>query len=178
MPFKERLNQSLSKLITEEDHKYGCLMAVLSKEFASEISEWATKIDPKDISDGNLETEIHITVLYGFNLTTKITDLYDFISRTYPFEIELQQLSLFENDEDVLKVDVISQKLTKLHYDLVKQFNVTETHPGYTPHMTIGYLNSGAGKKYLGDDFCGRKFLINQFTYSSPDSEHTHFYLG
>ena len=124
-------------------------------------------VDP-EWSDGALETDPHVTVLYG--LTKHEADpVAAAIADHGPVTVTLGKMSLFESEDyDVLKVDVESPKLRALNAKISKLPN-ENTFPDYKPHMTIAYLKKGEGKKYVGNDqFEGKKITFDTMTFSPP----------
>lgn len=124
-------------------------------------------IDP-EWSDGALETEPHVTVLYGLT-KHEAAPVAKVIKDHGPITITLGKLSVFENDQyDVLKVDVESPELRALNAKLSKLPHES-SFPDYKPHMTIAYLKKGEGKKYVGDArFEGQTITFNTMTFSPP----------
>lgn len=146
----------LSNLINESNsvHEYGCAMIYYTVPKFNKIT---TLIDEADVytEDGDntygVETEPHVTLLYGIHSNIKpsivlsIISDYDFRSNMFV----LKNPSLFQNEKyDVLKYEAqadylygINRKLTKLPH--------TSSFPNYNPHLTIAYLKSGTGEKYV-----------------------------
>ena len=129
---------------------------------AGEIFSWSEK----NIPDGDLalegrETQIHVTIKYGIH-THRWDKVRDLLLRERPFELILGPVSIFHNDEhDVVKLSVTSPDLVRLNKILSDSFEHTDTHPDYIPHLTLAYVQSGFGKRYVGrKDFAGRKVVI------------------
>ncbi len=181
--FEEWLNEQ--HIAINEDtgkHSYGCAMAYFE---LPEMDDIHKKIDEKDIyTDDNsdrsygLETEPHVTLLYGIHDKEVEDDKVLEACRKYQIgEIVLHNASLFENDKyDVLKFDVRypykgGAFLHKINKELTKLPN-TNSFPDYHPHCTIAYLKSGAGKKYV-KMFDGLEIDVkpNEIVYSKSDGE-------
>lgn len=117
-------------------------------QFAQFVDEIAAQIDPKDWHEEGIEDEPHVTIKYGLiddnpNSIVKIAETYP------PFDVGFGKLSLFQNDDfDVLKIEANGRALRKLNEDIA-QLPSVDTHNGYNPHLTIGYLMPGTGEKYL-----------------------------
>lgn len=112
------------------------------------------QVDPADVydpdGDHGFSSKPHVTVMYGFH-QVPIHKVIEFAAGINPLKASFGEVSLFENEQyDVLKVTVISDALHELNQRVRDTFEVTETFPTYQPHMTICYLNKGAGRKYLG----------------------------
>lgn len=156
---------------------YSCLMAYIWNDlFKNALDAWSkSQIKEKELDADGRETEPHITVLYGFHENISHDDirkaLFKFFQANEPFEITLGKISRFSNDNDVLKVDIISEGLKKLHYFLRERFkeDVTISFPDYHPHMTIAYLKKGKCPDLDGSDiFEGISFKVDDLIYSSP----------
>ena len=167
-----------NKQLLKEDtgtHEYGCLM--LYFEFPG-VSSFHTTIDPNDIyeKDGDrsygLETEPHVTLLYGFHDNVDIEEIMN-IGKKHDFNhCKLHNVSLFQNSEfDVLKFDVEGQTLHQCNEELQK-FPHTNEYTTYHPHMTIAYLKPGTGEKYI-KKFDWLKFYLtpNKLVYSSQNGK-------
>lgn len=149
----------LTEIILEasgQKFEYGCVMLYFDFPQMDKIH---SKIDKDDIytEKGDrtygLEDEPHITLLFGLHKEVRLKDVKSVID-SYTFtDLIIYKPSLFENEKyDVLKFDVRyptkgGAYLSKINNDL-KQFPYTNDYPDYHPHMTIGYLKPGMGKKY------------------------------
>lgn len=131
-------------------------------------AELYDSVDP-EWSDGALETDIHVTALYG--LTNHEADpVQKAIAGHGPVTITLGKVSAFTTnpDYDVLKVDVTGKALHDLNAKIAKLPNAN-TFPDYKPHVTIAYLKKGEAAKYVGDDrFEGKQLTFNTLTFSPP----------
>ena len=129
----------------------GCAMVYFNFPDMKEIQ---SLIDKKDIykpADYGLEKEPHCTLLYGFDPNVKGEAVLDIIGQFKIPKLTLHKVSLFENDYDVLKFDVLdtTKTLHKINKKLCNSFPYESDHPKYHPHCTIGYLKKGTGKKYV-----------------------------
>ena len=121
MKFKKFIKTIQEKL--DVVYSYSCLMANLPSEIAQKVIDFGKQIpdeeiytNPNDDSFGR-ENDIHTTVFYG--LTDENSgELRQFLKDFSPFDIKLGKVSVFDNKEeyDVLKIDVESDYLKKLHY--------------------------------------------------------------
>lgn len=140
------------------DIQYGCLMLYLGLNNLEWIKTLNAFIDNDDLGDdGFLELEPHLTILYGFHDdTTNIKDIRKHLDgvclNELKNDIKLNSLSLFENEQDILKISVDSEKLTKLNSLFRDNFDYTTNFPDYKAHLTIAYLKKGTGKKYIENE--------------------------
>lgn len=167
----------LSQFLLEDNdtYEYGAVMLYFDFPEITQIHEMINKEDvytqEGDRTFG-LEDEPHITLLYGLHGEVDEQDIKDVLTNFTFGYCKVFNASLFENkDYDVLKFDVEGQGLHSANR-LLKEFPHTSNFPNYHPHMTIGYLNSGEGKKYV-DKFKGLQFkLLPQYViYSKPSGE-------
>lgn len=156
-------------------HSYACLMLDLSF-ISNEIKEIQNQICPCEIYDlepgHGLETEPHITVLYGLHVqqAKPITDKIDL----RPIKFKIKNLSLFENDKfDVLKFGIESKDLHLLNKEVCENFEHTNNYPDYKPHCTVAYLMPGTGRYYtkLKSELLGEEFTSNRFIFSNKYSD-------
>ena len=156
-------------------HEFGC--AMVGFEFP-EIATIHEHILPEDIyfEEGDnsfgLETEPHITLLFGIH-SDKVEDIDVMeICNTSYCDLILENASLFESKKyDVLKFDCHSETLDNINNDL-KQLPHTNDYPEYHAHCTIAYLKAGKGAKYV-NLLEGLKFKVkpNKIIYSKPAGE-------
>jgi 2'-5' RNA ligase len=146
------------EFITEKSgdtYSNGCVM--LYFDFPK-INDIHSKIDKDDLYEEEndrtygLEDEPHITLLYGLEKEVTPNQVKEILENFTFGPCKLYNASLFENEYDVLKFDVgypikgeaflhkCNTALRKLPYQ--------NDYPDYHPHMTIGYLKKGTGKKY------------------------------
>ena len=162
---------------TNSKYEFGCVMVYVN---IPEINQIQSKIKPEDIHNGigdlkyGLEDEPHITLLYGLHPEVTLNQIKQIISSfTWgPKPLVGYNVSLFENEDyDVLKFDVKGDILFGINKELVDLPHTTN-FPNYHPHMTIGYLKKGQGKKYV-DMFKNLKYeLIPEYViYSQPNGD-------
>jgi len=168
------IETSITKEVPVKVHDYGCLMLQLNVPYWNSIlgiiKEEDLYTQAGDSSYG-LEDEPHVTVLYGFiegTNTTKMRRILEKLSN--PIEVKLTEINLFENDKfDVVKFNVDSPSLHKLHEYFKNNFPNEEKFKDYSPHATIAYVNKGEGKKYVKK--LKEPIILNSniFKYSSQD---------
>jgi len=126
----------------------------------------------EDDSSYGREDEPHITVLYGLHEEVTPEDVQNIIygNELETFHIMLGGISSFRIEDkpyDVLKIDIISPELEKLHYLIEEKLPNSNTFPEYKPHFTIAYIKKGTCKKLEKEyDFSGEKILIKKFMFS------------
>ena len=139
--------------------KRGCLMLYFEFEWWNTIIK--KLVDKKDIYEKEgYELEPHITIMYGFETDkldpTKAEDL-NRLKNICPSisslnDIRITKMDIFENEKegfDVVKFSIESPKLHKLNKNILDNFDIKNDYPDYIPYMTIAYVKSGEGKKYI-----------------------------
>ena len=162
----------VEKKATKENkiNEYGCAMLYFNVKNWDDIISF---IDEKDIhEEEGLEDEPHLTLLYGFHKDeVGFDDIKKHFKDTEEIEIEIESVSIFENEKyDVVKFDVkkteelmdYNKKLSKLPH--------TTNFPDYHPHITIGYVKPGTGKKYIKDEYVA-KLKSKLLVYSADDKK-------
>ena len=80
-------------------------------------------------------------------------------------------ITIFEQDEyDVVKFDIHSDKLKKLNDTMRFRFEYTNNHPDYHAHMTIAYVKKWLGAKYVKENIKQVPLFGSKYIYS--DHEH------
>jgi len=169
--------KTIKDFITEKKSTYdfACAMLYLNfpemQELHSQIEKEDVYVDPNDQTFG-LETEPHVTLLYGLHSDVGLDKVEPIVSEPTYSTVKAHNPSLFENDKyDVLKFDIKGDQLAEVNSKL-KQFPFTSDFPDYHPHMTIAYLKRGMGKKYA-DQFKGKEYWVSpsHAIYSMPNGE-------
>lgn len=136
--------------------EYGCVML-----YPKDIPNWKEKhlsiINKDDIYDDELhdyglEHTPHTTILWGIHLDeTNPDDVKQFMKTFKPIEVTIDKISTFKCDDyEVVKYEVPITDELQMYHDLVeKRFPNTQTHADYEPHITIAYVLSDEGKKYI-----------------------------
>lgn len=155
--------------------EYGCLMLYFNIKKWNNITSIINKDDLYKVDDEyGIETEPHITILYGFHKKVTADDIFSLYKNNFklkPIEVKVNGISIFKNKEfDVVKLDVESKILTKLN-DIMKKLPNTSTYPEYHPHITIGYVKKGMGKKYVETFSKKLKLIANKLVFSTKDEE-------
>lgn len=159
----------------KNDIKFGCLMLYLNP---AGWDSFLSIIKPEDINEevGGLETEPHVTVLYGFHEETSPNAVINSIKDTLQYVdcLEVKDISIFENENfDVVKLDVSNPFLNKANSIVTSLFPHTNKFPEYHAHITIAYCKKGTGKKYCME--LKEKFKLNsvKLVFSNAKKEKT-----
>lgn len=160
-----------------DSYEYGCAMLYFDFPLMNKIHD---AINPNDLyeEEGDrtfgLENEPHTTLLFGLHKEVSLDDIKKVLDEFTFSTCKIHNASLFENEKyDVLKFDVKGENLHACN-EALKQFPYTNNFPDYHPHMTIGYLKSGMGKKYTkmleGQEF---ELVPKYAIYSEPNGTKT-----
>ena len=171
--------KTFTQYITENsDSTYSKGCAMLYYDFP-ELSNIQSQIQEDDIytEEGDktfgLEDEPHVTLLYGLDKTVTPQEIKERLNKFSFTEATVHNASLFENDYDVLKFDVKSENLHACNAELCK-LPYESDYPDYHPHLTIGYLKRGSGKKYV-KQFKDKEYKLkpSYAVYSESDGNKT-----
>lgn len=158
----------------EGKHDFGCVMLFFE---LSGMGSFHDVLEIGDIytKDGHgLETQPHVTLLYGFDDNVNPNEVIDVVKKYDYTHVKLHNVSVFENEEyDVLKLDAELEILQNVHSEL-RKFPHSDVYSVYHPHMTIAYLKPGTGHKYI-DKLKWVKLLMcpTQIVYSKSNGELT-----
>ncbi len=175
MTLVKNYQQYLESKHTGSDYKYGCIY------FYLDIPHWNTLIShineadlyEKENPSRGLETEPHITILYGIENTVRDSQVQDIMNQIDGDKIQvlLQGIGSFQNkDNDVVKINVKSEYLHYLN-SLFRGLPHQSDFPDYKPHVTMAYVNPGSGSKYIDDSFQLEISGIKQIVYSKANGE-------
>ena len=135
-----------------KQYDYGCVMLHFTFSELYTMHSVITPIHLYSLSgDKNrfgLETDSHITLLYGLNHTVDVNDVATVLDGIVYSNCTLNNISLFKNTYDVLKFDVSGNNLSESNKKL-KQLPHHSDYPEYNPHLTIAYLKQGFGERYI-----------------------------
>lgn len=158
------------------DYKEGCIMVMLN------ITNWDSLISHFDENDlyhkdearYGIESDPHITILYGIHPDKVDDKTIESIVKSVDgddIKIDIDGVEVFENEKyDVVKMNVKSDYLTKLHYELSKLPN-SDKFENYNPHITMAFVNKGEGQKYITNEYHYHIDGIHKVTYSKPDGK-------
>jgi 2'-5' RNA ligase len=162
-------------------HKYGCVMVEVP---VSNWDEITSSIDPEDIFEQEengdpkgIQNNPHLTLLYGLHDDVKPEQVQSvFDNFDGDINIEVNGIDIFENEKfDVVKFNVNSQGSLQYLFDELSKFPNSNQFPDYKPHITIGYVKKGMGKKYIKPDYKYQVKNVNHITYSMANGEKIYF---
>jgi 2'-5' RNA ligase len=168
----------LKTILNEVNKKYDYGCAMLYFDFA--VEDIHNKINKDDLyiksgdSTFGLETEPHCTLLYGLHSDVTINHIKSIIDKYKFYDCLINNISLFKHEEfDVLKFDVIGEPLAKVNKELTGLPHTT-SYPDFHPHLTIAYLKSGMGDKYV-NMLNQQKYIVkpSHVIYSYPSGKKT-----
>ena len=175
---------SLHKVISSYKHltaqrEFSCIIAPFPDKISTKIRAWGIKNIPEKclVGDG-LEKDVHVTVLYGLHGHDPYV-IRPVIYNFGPLRAILGEISIFENEnQDVVKISVESSDLRRLNKLIASNFEYTNSYSEYIPHVTLGYVKPGFGKKFVGrKDFSGQEVILDEIIFSGNDYRETAFSL-
>lgn len=164
-------------IFTEEAKKLSFVLADLPNQI---FLKWIKKnIKNKSLfEEKGIEEETHVTVIA--NLETENPKLVEkILSDTKEFEIKLGKISMFTSNEkfDVLKIEVVSKELLKIHNLLKNKIPNIQNHE-FKPHCTSAYLKKGEHKDLIDNPyFLNKKYKIKKLLFSNSLREKTEINL-
>jgi len=177
-----RIHRVIKAFINKEAvHKFGCLYAPLPRALADNIYAWGRdNISDGDLffpreGDGGREQNLHVTVKYGIHINDPM-EIQQFLSANPVTLIAtLGAITTFDQkDHQVVKIDVNSRNLSRLNQMVSSSFEVTDTYPEYIPHVTIAYVKSGRGSRFIGrEDFKGERVVLDRLAFTGSDDRTT-----
>lgn len=160
---------------------YSCLYAPVPKKLHTKILEFQKRIPSSVLVPPGLELDPHVTVKYGIH-TENPGVLRALLTGVGPVTYRLGNVSVFDDPPkyDVLKVDVYSVDLRKIHRTVSNDLANSDEFPKYTPHMTLAYVRKGACKDLAGNNyFKGLVVWSGVLRFAPPEgSPHTFRLLG
>ena len=155
----------------------GWVAVKLPQRHAKKMQSWGKDNIPYSLlhlKEGKgRETDTHITVIYG--VCDNSLEAVNHIVKNYKsIKVKLGKVSYFKNapDFDVVKIEIISEDLKKLHAEIKRTLDVEETHPIYNPHATIAYVKKGEAAQFGGDTFMeGTEIVFDKVTFINDKDE-------
>jgi hypothetical protein len=155
----------------------GWIAVRLPQKPSSKIKKWGRDNIPdsvlcKDTGKGR-ESDTHITVIYGIS-DNSVESVKDITKNYKSIKIKLGKVTYFSKspDFDVVKIEIISDDLRKIHGDIKRKLDVEETHPIYQPHCTIAYVKKGEAAQFGGDNFVeGTEIVFDKLVFINDKDE-------
>lgn len=171
---------TIEQMSEDEQHTYCSTQFNLPHAMALRSMGMADRIDDADLVDKGKEDEPHITVVYGIHDESSRDVIGEILKNQKPIVVTLRKSSLFEKDDcDVVKLDVESPELHELREAILEACPNTQTYSEYQPHVTLAYVQKGAGQKYVGlVDMDGEKVKLAEFCFCDREEGKTVFRLG
>jgi 2'-5' RNA ligase len=158
-----------------------CIMADMPQK--DDILEFIKKIPNECVYEEvgenyGKEANPHVTVMYGLSPIeeNRVKELLNKVPKK--IVAELGKISKFSNADapyDVLKIEVKSPHLNKIHEMIRKNFDNNYKWSQYNPHVTLAYVKKGTCNEYVGNKtFEGMKVMFETFMYSNGIRELNH----
>lgn len=166
---KRELRKQLLKL--EKVRKFDSIQFNLDPDDRARVCG-AIAWDSEDLTAKGIETDPHVTVLFGLDGATH-EQIEAITKGTGDIPVTLGELEIFDGKDETQQALVIrieSEKLTALHNALAALPH-TDTHPEYKPHICLAYLNAGTAAKYEaeGNPLKGMKITLSDLVFSRRD---------
>jgi hypothetical protein len=132
----------------------------------------ARTIPDEQLTARGRELYPHVTVLDGLNADGSAT-VRSAVEGERPLLLRLGRTSAFRAAEtgqpfDVLKVDIESDALVRLHYRLAELLPHSQAFVDYVPHATVAFLQPGAATAYVGQPWLdGWSVVVDRLIFSS-----------
>lgn len=163
-----------------EDHEFSSSQVNLPIALNNSFKNATNGISTKDLTGDGRETEPHITLKYGLHDDNPAA-LKKALVGEGPIKAMIGKVSIFKGeDSDVVKLDIDSPALHRLNAKVSDALPHTDTHPDYTPHMTLAYVKPGEGQKYVGksiEGLTGKEVSFPAVMFSAKDRSKTHIPL-
>jgi 2'-5' RNA ligase len=134
------------------------------------------RIKPDDLSEDDWDNTPHITLVHGLHNDSP-DELASLLASCCPVPVELGPISVFDGEDnpaDVVKIEVHGPALHALRRTLASRLPHSETHPSYSPHVTLGYVKKGLGHKYAGEHpLMGKQVMLDDLVFSDRDRRQT-----
>jgi len=155
----------------------GWIAVRLPQSYSKKIKKWGKD----NISDSILcqedgkgrETDTHITVIYGV-CDNSVESVKDIAKNYKSIKVKLGKVTYFKSspDFDVVKIEIISEDLRKIHEDIKRRLDVKESFNKYQPHCTIAYVKKGEAAQFGGDTFVeGTEIICNKIVFINDKDE-------
>jgi len=161
-------------------YEYGCVMVEVPVSNWNEITSYINPDDvyeePGDNTHG-IQKNPHVTILYGLHegvTEEQVKSVFENFDAD--INIKVDGIDIFENkDYDVVKFNVIPDGALQYLHDELSKFPNSNEYPDYKPHITVAYVKSGTGKKYIKPDYKYEVKNVDKITYSLSNGEKLNF---
>lgn len=146
----------------------------LPQKVRKQIVNFALDIPVQSLAKDGVEVDSHVTVKYGIkNLTPQEFQKLVKESGISKLTLTIDRLSLFENEDDVLKLEVSGKSLKDLNKYISENTDCIDSYPVFVPHVTIAYLKKGEGKRYIGKRVFDRpqKIVTDFIIFQDPQGK-------
>lgn len=166
------------KLLSEEiKYKLGCVMVEVSVSNWNEITSTINKDDLYEVEGENygIQDNPHLTLLYPVESDIEYNEVKNILDGVISDNIiiSIKGIDIFENEKfDVVKFNVnCDEYLSKIHNILKSNIPNDDKYDVYSPHITIGYVKSGRGIKYINKEY-EFSLVVNKILYTNSDKEY------
>ena len=162
------------QFLESKKYEFGCVMVDYNFTNWSDILKSIDKDDIYEEEGKNygLQYRPHLTLLFGLHDTVTDQEIQNCFKgfSVDDFKVEISGVSIFENPQfDVVKLGIVNNsKLQEINSKLSELPN-SNKFLEYKPHITIGYLKSGTGHKYVNPKYTYRITSITKIAYTRPD---------
>lgn len=164
-------------------YSYGCVMVevpVKNWEALTQIIDIDDIYEEKGDSAYGIQKNPHLTLLYGLheNVTNEqVKKVFDDFDEN--INIEIEGVDIFENPKfDVVKFNIKKTNTLQNLFDKLSELPNSNEYPDYKPHITIAYVKSGTGKKYVNPNYKHKVSNVDEITYSKPNDDKFKFNLN
>ena len=151
------------------------------REFPQIKDKWGNLKDNPNEEYG-YENQAHVTVLYGIQNESDYFEIRRILAKAEPPELEVGKISSFRRDDspfDVLKLDVISPSLSKIHNLLKNKFENNYKFPDYQPHITLAYIKKNTNTEIEKScAWTGTRYQVNAVQFCHKDGYYLPMQVG
>lgn len=167
-PSPER--KMLEEAIQEEPvHKYGCVLLPLPDELSALMVQDAQMLPGDRIAAGGIETEPHITALYGL-VGCDLEDVVRVVSKMSSPLVKFGTVDAFAAGDDgtPLFVAIDSPDMHRVNKTLRSALPHVSKYPEYIPHATLAYVTDAEGLKGTSCGVTGKSAYLTKAIISMP----------
>jgi hypothetical protein len=151
------------------------LMIRFNEIINDKIISFAHSIIPEDLqkdpsNNQGIVIDPHISLLTDIEILYPHQDLLETIKKIPSFSINFGAISFFKNaDVDVIKVDIESDQLNEIHYNLKSLIPNHYKFDEYHPHCTLAFVKPNSCDFILKSSnyFRGMNFNVDWINFNS-----------